>query len=274
MNGCRFEKAVLSDFNFAVQMSPKSNCIWTADNRMVGRSLLFLSFNACCQGRQSFLIPKHALHEGKEPSERSFPSAKPGIETQQIREQCGPYLPFNGILAGSEEICQLKCLLDFLEKHLDSPSCAVQFANGTGRPFELIREKLHETRFAVLQDTCRNHPKFIRILFAGGFFCKFYPAITQNDRLLSHKNSRLIHVPGLLYFFFAQLLSHNVETHVVLGASNPNHASVMQMMQMGKVHVGFVENDDFSGANRLAKSLRHFRIGVLGPVHDGKIRKK
>ena len=83
-----------------------------------------------------------------------------------------------------------------------------------------------------------------------------------------------IHVPGLLYFFFAQLLSHNVETHVVLGASNPNHASVMQMMQMGKVHVGFVENDDFSGANRLAKSPRHFRIGVLGPVHDGKIRQK
>jgi len=30
----RFEKAVLSDFRFAVQMSPKSNCIWTADRRM------------------------------------------------------------------------------------------------------------------------------------------------------------------------------------------------------------------------------------------------
>ena len=36
MNGIRFEKAVLSDFHFAVQMSPKSNCIWTADNRMGG----------------------------------------------------------------------------------------------------------------------------------------------------------------------------------------------------------------------------------------------
>ena len=33
---CRFEKAVLSDFRFAVQMSPKSNCIWTADKRMGG----------------------------------------------------------------------------------------------------------------------------------------------------------------------------------------------------------------------------------------------
>ena len=131
----------------------------------------------------------------------------------------------NGVLAGSEKISQLKCLLDFLEKYLDSPSCEIQLANGIGRPFELIRDKLHETRFAVLQDTCRNHPEFIRILFAGGFFCKFYPAITQNDRLLSHKNSCLVHVPGLLYFFFAQLLSHNVEAHVVLGASNPNHAS-------------------------------------------------
>ena len=36
VNGIRFEKAVLSDFHFAVQMSPKSNCIWTADNRMGG----------------------------------------------------------------------------------------------------------------------------------------------------------------------------------------------------------------------------------------------
>ena len=81
-------------------------------------------------------------------------------------------------------------------------------------------------------------------------------------------------MPGLLYFFFAQLLSHNVEAHVVLGASNPNHVSLMQVMQMGKVHVGFVENDNFSGANRLAKSPRHFRIGVLAPVHDGKIRQK
>jgi len=33
---CRFEKAVLSDLAFAVQMSLKSNCIWTMDNRMGG----------------------------------------------------------------------------------------------------------------------------------------------------------------------------------------------------------------------------------------------
>ena len=36
MKGIRFEKTVLSDFRFAVQMSPKSNCIWMADNRMGG----------------------------------------------------------------------------------------------------------------------------------------------------------------------------------------------------------------------------------------------
>ena len=36
MKGIRFEKAVLSDFCFAVQMLLKSNCIWTADNRMGG----------------------------------------------------------------------------------------------------------------------------------------------------------------------------------------------------------------------------------------------
>ena len=44
MNGIRFEKAILSDFYFAVQISPKSNCIWTAANRMEERSLLFLFF--------------------------------------------------------------------------------------------------------------------------------------------------------------------------------------------------------------------------------------
>lgn len=47
MKGIRFEKAVLSDFCFAVQMSPKSNCIWTADNRMGGEvSCSFFSMHA------------------------------------------------------------------------------------------------------------------------------------------------------------------------------------------------------------------------------------
>ena len=32
----RFEKAFLSDFCLAVQMSPKSNCIWTAARRIGG----------------------------------------------------------------------------------------------------------------------------------------------------------------------------------------------------------------------------------------------
>ena len=38
MKGIRFEKAVLSDFCLAVQMSPKSNCIWTADNLEVNKT--------------------------------------------------------------------------------------------------------------------------------------------------------------------------------------------------------------------------------------------
>ena len=54
----------------------------------------------------------------------------------------------------------------------------------------------------------------------------------------------------------------------------PDYASLMQVMQMGEVHVCFVKDDDFSDANRLAQSPRHFRIGVFRAVHNGKIRKK
>ena len=48
----------------------------------------------------------------------------------------------------------------------------------------------------------------------------------------------------------------------------------LKMVQMGKVHVCLVENDDFPGADRLTKCPRHIRIGVFGPVHNGKIREK
>lgn len=48
--------------------------------------------------------------------------SQPCIEAQQqIREQNGPYLPFDGVLAGPEEVSQLKSLLDLLEKHLEPP---------------------------------------------------------------------------------------------------------------------------------------------------------
>ena len=133
--------------------------------------------------------------------------------------------------------------------YLNSPSCEVQFTNGVGRPFELIGDKLHEAGFPILQHTGLDHADCIRILGIGIILGEFYPAIAQNDRLLSHKNPRLIHVASLLYFFLAQLLSHNFEAHILLGPAHPDHSLLMQVMQMGKVHVCLVKDNDFPGAD-------------------------
>ena len=159
-------------------------------------------------------------------------------------------MPFDGILAGSEEAGQLKSLFDFLEKDLDSSPCKVQFTDEAGRPFELIGDKFHEAGFTILKHTGIDHADFIRILGIGIIPGEFYPAIAQNDRLLSHKNSGLIHVSSLLDFLCVPLLSHNFETHVFLGPAHPDHALLMQMVQMGKVHICLIENDDFPGADR------------------------
>jgi len=70
-------------------------------------------------------------------------------------------LPFDGILAGSKEVDQLKSLFDFLEKDLDSPPCKVQFTDGVGRPFKLVGDKFHETGFTILQHTGIDHADFI-----------------------------------------------------------------------------------------------------------------
>lgn len=100
----------------------------------------------------------------------------------------------------------MKCRSDLCRKFPnDAPPCEIQFTNGTGRPFELIRDELHESRFAILQHTSLYHAHFIRIFGTGVLFGKSYPAITQNDRLPSHKNSRLIPVASLLYFLLTIL---------------------------------------------------------------------
>ena len=87
--------------------------------------------------------------------------------------------------------------------------------------------------YSIFSAAFQVHSPIIVLIFGEGVLPgKFYPAIAQNDRLLSHKNSSLIHMCRA-----CQLLSHNFETHIVLGSAHPNHAFLMQMLQMGKIHV-------------------------------------
>jgi len=81
-NRCRFEKAVLSDFRFAVQMSLKSNCIWTADKRMGGNPLFMrvtypgtrVEITAVLKKQKSgALVPAPAVDEGFLPPVISLP---------------------------------------------------------------------------------------------------------------------------------------------------------------------------------------------------------
>ena len=82
MKGIRFEKAVLSDFCFAVQMSPKSNCIWTADNRMGGE--VFFSALVGERYRRNF-APVAFEFRDQETGEIQFSAAFDAVDFTFIR---------------------------------------------------------------------------------------------------------------------------------------------------------------------------------------------
>lgn len=116
------------------------------------RHAVFFRLDKLEQSRKAPSTPKHPLDEGKKSAERPFPIAQPCCEAQeQISEQGGPYLPLDGVFARSEEIGELERLFDFLEEHLDSPSCEVKVTDGIWRPFELICDEAHLGGFAVAQ---------------------------------------------------------------------------------------------------------------------------
>jgi len=103
-------------------------------------------------------------------------------------------------------------LFDFLEEHLDSPSCEVKVADGIWRPFELICDEAHLGGFSIAQDTCRDQPEIFWKLFKGIFSCKPDEALLFYGISVQKKEN-----------IFPKKKLHNgrIRVHALLGAASP-----------------------------------------------------
>ena len=81
----------------------------------------------------------------------------------QVRQERRPYLSLNRLFVFSEEVLELKRLLEFLEQNLHSPSRLVESSNGRRRPLEIIVEEKKIVPIAVHLDMSRDLPQCGRI---------------------------------------------------------------------------------------------------------------
>ena len=116
------------------------------------------------------VVPQNGAQEREESAEGMSPLVTPGHETQQkIRQQGCPYLPSDGVLAVSEEVRELKRLLDLLEDHLHAPAAPVELADSVGRPVEAVRDEGHLRLVPPDIDLRPHQPDLLRIKLAGAF---------------------------------------------------------------------------------------------------------
>ena len=75
------------------------------------------------------------------------------------RQKSRPDLPLDRVLVVPDEVVELACLLEFLEKQLDRPSCAVEFRHRFRGPLEVVREEDHPPHLAAHFDHRRDAPE-------------------------------------------------------------------------------------------------------------------
>ena len=74
-------------------------------------------------------------------------------------------------------------------------------------------------------------------------------------------------------FALGHLLDHPI-AQTILGARHPENSAEQQVPQMGKIDVGLVKYDDFTGSNARTEFARPFGIVLARGVNDGKARQK
>src|SRR5208282_2421315 len=198
------------------------------------------------------VLPECRADQGEEPGEAVIPLSEPGAEAQQdISQQGGPDLPFDGIGAVAQEVGQLEGLFEFLEECFDAPAAAIEVGNGLGAPNEMVGQENHFTRFPVHfhERDDAAQPDGIMLGRRAG---QFDQVVAQNVSECS-----------LLKF------AHDAALQVVLGASDPKNAALRQVGQMSEVHISLVEDGNFTRLNMGAKLARPDAVMLGGGVHDG-----
>ena len=176
-------------------------------------------------------VPCDAAHQGKQARKAMRPLADICDESEQdIQQQGGPELPTDGIFGVTEEVTDFESLLDLLEKGFDGPAASIQVGHARRSPIEVVGEKNHDPFFSVDFDNGLNPTQSLQILRPG----------------LGANQGNLI-VTKDFASWFTQSLAVDPVTEVIFGAGDPEDASLMQLEEADKVHVGLVKDRDLTG---------------------------
>src|SRR5664280_311095 len=174
------------------------------------------------------------------------------VAQQHVRQECGPHLPAHRVGVVSQEIGQLQGLLDLLEENLNLPPAPVEIGHTARTPLQIVGQKSHLPLLPVHFHDSHDPAHQLRRGLVG---------VAQHDDFIG-KNLR---VPGLRH-----LLDHFV-SHVVFGAGDPEHAALIQILQVPEIHVPLVKQHDFAALDPGAQFPRPFVVVLAGGVDNHKV---
>lgn len=200
--------------------------------------------------------PQHRAQKGKEPREAMRPVGEVTQVTQQhIDPQRHPHLPAHRVGVVAQEIRQLQRLLDLFEKHFDLPPAAIEISHGARTPVQVVGQKGHFSFLTI--DFNQGHDAAHQL---GGGLVRVF----ELDDF----------IPQHLVVLGAGHLLDDLAGQVLLGASDPMDAALIQIPQMAEVHVTLVQQGDFAALEISAQFPGAFVVVLRSGVHDDESRQQ
>lgn len=198
-------------------------------------------------------LPECGADQCEKPRKATSPTREESLEAQQqIAKQSRPDLPANSISTMAKEIGKFERLLDLFEEDLNGPTGAVEISYAAGTPLHVVREEFHLTFNTLYLHQSAHPPQAGRVfLFIG--------SIGREHDLLVGKNFRV----GNLATF------NHPETVAALRATYPEDTPHEQIVEVGEIHVGFVENNDLSIFQPCTDLTGSLGVIVAGRVNKG-----
>ena len=151
------------------------------------------------------------------------------VAQDDVSDECYPDLPFHSPLIVSHEVAELQALLELFEEDFNCPAAFVEIADAAGRELHVVRDEDHDLLLVVDDYSRYDPPKPLRISSPTLWSFQDDLVITQHFAV----SARLL-----------TFLSDSVN-HVALGTRDPRDVFASQFVEMIKVDIGFVEDDDF-----------------------------
>lgn len=181
------------------------------------------------------------------------PLTQVGAEAQEdIGQQGGPDLPFDGAFTVPQKVGQLEGLFEFLEEDFDAPAAAIKIGDGLGAPGDVVGQENHRAQRAVHFDPGGDPAQFNGINF-------LHRRVGQNNQVIAED----------IAWHAILELEDDAALKVVFGACDPKDLACRQVGQMVEVHIRLVEDDDFARVDIGAKLARPLGFMLGGGIHDG-----